>query len=679
MKRTMKSLLCALLLLCVMILYLCASAAAEESYSPDGSVLFKKDGVKVTTAGLDKDPTTEDDEAIIWLEIENSGDKEISLGVSEGSVNGFMRDAYLIDYYVEDGEYCGGNYDFQITLPAGGTKRCALGCSHGGLDIGALHVMEFRFTLAEDEYSWPYYSSDPVKITTGEEVKPIDIGTLGTTVIDDDTMKLVVGDLAYDDWMGPMVWVYTENKTERYLYVTVDSAEADGKTCDYILYGAELAPGKCSDSFISFDSPIHEMKSFENLKLGFTVREADSKDTLDMMLDGTALAPVTVQFPPQNWGEYENGGLRLEIKPKYNDLVTVEIPENDPNGMLFEVSETASLAVGKYPGSGWLFSIGAVSEERAHEMLCHDMSGACIIAKKADGGYYVLYHPTDVRYERATVEEMQRDQDQWIMLCEWVGEVPDKFIELNGLEPVTFGNTDVDICLARALWADGVKATLSTTEFGPVDASAVDGTPYVEFVMQGWFEWVDLSETPDGEYVVLNLPEEDTRVDFFFAPGGYVRTVHGDYEALHQSMWYDETLSFADAMRGWYYAAAEKAGVKEPDAFMTAVTGDWSEKIAGRGRLTISRDLAPDQVKIEASWPESASVQDTWEMTAKKTEDGRLVYENGHFSSTEYDNGESWVTDEDWAVNGELVLDGDVLNWHDSRLGHEDNEFVRAS
>jgi hypothetical protein len=112
MKRTMKSLLCALLLLCVMILYLCASAAAEESYTADGSVLFEKDGVKVTTAGLDKDPTTEDDEAIIWLDIENSGDTEISLGVTEGSVNGFMRDVYLIDYYVGDGEYSGGNYDF---------------------------------------------------------------------------------------------------------------------------------------------------------------------------------------------------------------------------------------------------------------------------------------------------------------------------------------------------------------------------------------------------------------------------------------------------------------------------------------------------------------------------------------------------------------------------------------
>ena len=679
MKKTMKGLLCALLLLCTLTLCLCASAAAAEGFGPDGSVLFEKDGIKVTTAGLDKDPTTENEETIIWLDIENSGDKDVALGVSGGSVNGFMKDVYLIDYYIEDGEYYGGDYAFQLTLPAGGTKRCALGYNHGGLDIGRLSVMEFCFTLAPDEYTWPDYSSEPVVIVTGEEAEPIEIATLGTTAIDNDTMKLVVGELTYDDWIGPMVGIYIENKTDRFLYVSADSAEADGNTCDYILFGVELAPGKCCDSFMSFDNPIHDMKSFEKLKLSFTVREADSKDALDSMSDGTALEPVTVQFPPQNWGEYENGGLRLEVKPKYNDLITVEVPENAPDGTLFNASETASLAVGQYPGAGWLFAIGTVSEDRAHEMLCQDMSGARIFAKDAEGKYYVLYHPTDVRYERASVEEMQRDQAQWTMLCEWAGEVPDKFIELNGLEPVTFGNTDVDICLARAIWADGVKATLSTTEFGPVDAALADGTPYAEFIMQGWFTWVDPAETPDGEYVVLNIPEEDTRVDFFFAPGGYVRTVHGDSIALYQPMWYDETLSFADAMRGWYYAAAEKAGLKEPDAFMSAVTGDWTEKVAARGRLTITRSLACDQVKIEASWPESASIQDTWEMTAKKTEDGRLVYENGHYTSTEYDNGESWVTDEDWAVSGEIILSGEELNWHDSRLGHEDNEFVRAA
>lgn len=678
MKKTLQGLLCTLLL--ISLLALCTSvSAAAEAFTPDGSVLFEKDGVKVTTAGLDHDPTIEGEQPIIWLDIENNGDKDLALGVSGGSVNGFMKDTYLIDYYVEDGDYYGGNYAFALTLPAGSVGRYALGFNSGGLDVGPLSEMEFHFTLAPDEYTWPDYSSEPIIIVTGEEAEPIDLDTLGTSVIDSDTLKIVVGGLEYDDWMGPTVDIYLENKTGRFLYVTADSAEADGNSCDYILYGTALAPGKRSDGFMSFDSPIHEMKGFESLTLNFSLREADSAEALDMLQEGTALDPVTVPFPPQNWGEYENGGMRLEIKPKYNDLITVEVPENDPNGILFNVSETASLAVGQYPGAGWLFGIGTVSEARAHEMLCQDMSGAQIFAKDADGRYYVWYHPTDVRYERETVEEMKQDQEQWTMLCAWAADVPDRFIDQNGLEPVTFGNTDVDICLARALWADGVEYTLSTTEYGPVDATAVDGTPWVEYVMQGWFEWVDPAQTPDGEYVVLNFPEEDTRVDFFFAPGGYVRTVHGEYESLYQSMWVDDTVSFADAMRGWYYAAAEKTGLREPDAFLASVTGEWTEKVAGRGRLTISPGLAPDVVKIEASWPESASVQDTWEMTAKKAEDGSLVYENGHFISAAYDNGESWVTDEAWDLSGSLTLSGGEIIWRDSRIGRAEGDvFLRA-
>lgn len=679
MKKTRKGLLCALLLFCVLGLCLGTSAAAE-GFGPDGSVIFEKDGIKVTTAGLDTDPTTEDEETIVWLDIENSGDKDAALGVADCSVNGFMKDGYLIDYYMEDGEYYGGNYAFQLTLPAGSSGRYALGYNHGGLDVGRLSEMELCFTLAPDEYTWPDYSSEPIIIVTGEEAEPIDLDALGKCVIDNDTLKLVVGSLDYEDWIGPTVNVYVENKSDHFLHVAADSAEADGNTCDYVMYGTDIAPGKRSDSFMAFESPIRDMKSFESLTLTFTVREEDSSQALLTWQDGTPLEPVTVQFPPQNWGEYENGGVMLEIKPKYNDLITVKVPENDPDGVLFDVSETASLAVGQYPGAGWLFGIGTVSEVRAHEMLCQDMSGARIFAKDDDGRYYVWYHPTDVRYERATVEEMKRDQEQWTMLCEWAADVPDKFAEQNGLEPVTFGNTDVDICLARALWEDGVKVTLSTTEFGPLDVSAVDGTPWVEYVMQGWFEWVDPSETPDGEYLVLDFPEEDTRVDFFFAPGGYVRTVHGEYESLYQSMWYDDAFSFADAMQGWYYAAAEKAGLREPDVFMAAVTGDWTEKVAARGRVTITQGLIPGQATIEASWPESASIQDSWEMNATRTNDDRLVYQYGHFTSTEYDNGEGWITDEDWESSGEFYLDGDELHWHDSRLAENgDNVFVRAA
>ena len=109
MKRTMKGLLCAAVLACVLACCLSISAFAE-GLGPDGSVLFEKDGVKVTTAGLDRDPTTEKEETIIWLDIENSGDKDAYLCVETGSVNGFMKEVYLIDFYMEDGEYYGGNY-----------------------------------------------------------------------------------------------------------------------------------------------------------------------------------------------------------------------------------------------------------------------------------------------------------------------------------------------------------------------------------------------------------------------------------------------------------------------------------------------------------------------------------------------------------------------------------------
>ena len=97
-------------------------------FSPDGSVIFDKDGVKVTTAGLDADPTTADDDLIIWLDIENTGDKDAYLGVTGGSVNGFMATVVLIEFYDEETDgYFGSSSGFDAVVPAGETVRRALG------------------------------------------------------------------------------------------------------------------------------------------------------------------------------------------------------------------------------------------------------------------------------------------------------------------------------------------------------------------------------------------------------------------------------------------------------------------------------------------------------------------------------------------------------------------------
>lgn len=678
MKKTLlRLLLPVLLLLLVLTAGSAATAQAAESFPADGGVIFEQDGVKVTTAGLGTAPDSADNETVVWLQIENKGTDGVWLGVTDTAVNGYTSMVYLAEYWEN-----GSSGDYHIFLPAGGEKRCAL--AYGRLDVPGISTAEpavfsLRFTLSKEEYTVPAFRSEPVVITTGAEVQPVELETLGTVVVDNDKLKLVIGRQDYDSWFGPFVYVYAENKTDRYLGLFGDWAEADGTRCDYILGGLHIGPGMREASSFQFDSPIQQMKGFEKLRVQFTLVEAESEDFINESQEQTVLEPVNVSYPPQNWGEYHNGGLTLEIQPKYNDLVTVETPADDAQGILFTVSETASLEAGQHEGAGWLFSIGTVSEERLHEMLCSDMSGAEAFAKGADGRYFIKYHPTDVRYERATVEQMKADQAQWTMLNQWAGMACDAFADLNGLEHASYGNSDVDISLARSIWAAGEKHTLSTTEFGPVDANLVDGTPYVERLLKIGFSYAE-GEAPDGQYVVLGFPEQDMRLDFFFAPGGYVRLVSGERETLYQAYWFDEDMTITDFMQAWYYAAAEKAGVKEPDTALDPFLGTWAEKIAGRGRVTISRSLIPGKVTVEARWPNSASEETTWSMIATLAEDGKLVYRYGTRTTTEYNSqGESWINDMQNGISGTFYLDTDgSLRWHDDLSERsDDSSFTR--
>ena len=674
MKRLTKALLSLLLLLCLMSGLTAASAFAAEELSPDGSVLFEKDGLKVTSAGLDTDPTSSGAEPIIWVDIENEAAQDAFLGVAGGCVNGIMADVVLIDFFQEDGNYYGGEYDIQLNIPANSNKRYALGYYKKdipGIHMDTLESLEFSFTLAQGEYVWPDYISAPVRITSGEHVDPVDISALGTVVLDNDTLTLVIGQQDYNDWMGPEVYVYAENKTDHFIGLSASSAKADGKTSEYVYYSPSLVPHKTDAGLMSFEGDLRETRGFEELTIYFSLHEAESLDGLGSV-QSVPLEPVSAHFSPQIWGDYENGGLRLEIQPKYNDLLTVAAPA-DENGILFSVSETASLEAGGYEGAGWLFSIGRIDENRLHEMLCHDMSGVEIFAKDSIGNYYVNYHPTDVRYARATVEEMHQDSAQWSMLSAWASELPGRFAEKNGLEHVSFGNSAIDMYLARAAWNADTHATLSTTEYGPIDAKLVDGTPYVEYLQNAWFMEADAKDTPDSEYVVLNLPDEDARLDFFFAPGAYVRLVNADNEQLYQAGLYDEKISNAEVMQGWYYAAAEKAGLREPDTALNQYLGSWREKSDADSRLEISRSFAPGNLKIEISRPDSENQNSSF--IAALDQDGRLSYRNEQGILIEYSaygEGEIIDTSEDcWLT---LEEDG-LLRWHSST--GEERVYIR--
>jgi hypothetical protein len=52
-------------------------------------------------------------------------------------------------------------------------------------------------------------------------------------------------------------------------------------------------------------------------------------------------------------------------------------------------------------------------------------------------------------------------------------------------------------------------------------------------------------------------------------------------------------------MKGWYYAAAEKAGVKEPGESLDKYCGRWQEKDGGSGTMEITQTFAPGKLKID--------------------------------------------------------------------------------
>ena len=273
---------------------------------------------------------------------------------------------------------------------------------------------------------------------------------------------------------------------------------------------------------------------------------------------------AAVQAGETQGRSYVSGSLRLQIPAKYDGLLVTKTLRED--GMLFSVSEKASLAAAKALGmegnigAGWIFSIGWVDEERLHDLLCWDMSGAEVFAKDARGRYYVFYHPTDVRYFRENNEAMQRDQEQWSALNQWAGESvrADILRENRGLTKESYDNSAVSMYLARAAYHKGEDYTVSTTAHGPVNPEGMDASPFVRRLLcNAAYEVVRDTEAPDGQYVVLNFPGDKVRFDFFLLNGkkNFVREVREDgTETLYQAVFADQSINASDVMQEWYDA-----------------------------------------------------------------------------------------------------------------------------
>lgn len=286
-----------------------------------------------------------------------------------------------------------------------------------------------------------------------------------------------------------------------------------------------------------------------------------------------SFAEETVTEAGPREGEYimlENEGLKLPVPAEFQDTVVTEIPEKGERNVLFSASEKASIDAAEAngentDGAGWLFSIRMTDQAGLDEMRTGDMFGERPFAKDENGNIYVLCLPTDVRMVRENYDNMEAELKDFEVLTQWASEtVPEMFIEENGLTPLAVTNTDLDITLARIAFVPETKYILSTTQYGELEPKDADAAPFLEKLMNDvTFVPANDAEAPDGEYVVLRIPGENVRFDFFSNDSeNLVREVWeelGD-EALYRAEFKDGTSSVTKIMQEWYDALAKANG-----------------------------------------------------------------------------------------------------------------------
>ena len=247
--------------------------------------------------------------------------------------------------------------------------------------------------------------------------------------------------------------------------------------------------------------------------------------------------PDIFSEPAADSDEFVSGGLRLSVPSKYSNLVQV--------GM----------------GSP-LFGIGRLTEDEIHEMMCGYFNNEHIFARDADHNYYVMFQPTDVRFYRENMENIADSPDIqiWSELNEWAAGIPEQFIELNGLEAWSFGGSTAETLLSRVAYRTDTLFVLNSLDYGELYPAAPE--PSASFAAQLVenvdFEYCDDSvEAPEGEYFVIEFPNDMMSIDVFKG-GDYIREEYDGFQMLLKVTGPTEGY-FADVMEQWNQAL-QKAG-----------------------------------------------------------------------------------------------------------------------
>ena len=120
---------------------------------------------------------------------------------------------------------------------------------------------------------------------------------------------------------------------------------------------------------------------------------------------------------------------------------------------------------------------------------------------------------------------------------------------------------DVKDTLDRIAAGEITNYTISSLKHGPLEPEGTDPAPYLDVLRsEATFETRDADETPDGEYLVLAVPDENIRFDFLpnYDGKNYIRAVENETEeTLFLAQYKDTGINTYDVMSSWYQALEE--------------------------------------------------------------------------------------------------------------------------
>lgn len=239
--------------------------------------LYEDNNVSVTLKGIDYTAVSGPE---LQLFIENKINKEIVVQAPYSIVNGFMITP-----------------DMNTKIGALKSADCTLTLKYFNLaisNITSLKKVEFALRLVESNTYNPIATTDLITVETSSQQEETEYDESGQVAYDKDDIKIILKGVnterAYSDGAELMVYMY--NGTNKSIAVRAEDVIVNG--CDMTsAMNSTILPDKRAVDVVTFyklDMDEYGIEEIDSVKVSFTIKDADTWDTIDT----TELISVTL-------------------------------------------------------------------------------------------------------------------------------------------------------------------------------------------------------------------------------------------------------------------------------------------------------------------------------------------------------------------------------------------------